>query len=224
MTDVYLLWGNQHRGERFGRLVVLGPGPVVGKNRKVLVRCDCGKTKAVRSDHLRAGRTVACGCYRLERVTKHGKTGTHIHRLWQAIIQRTQNPNATGFDHYGGRGIDIDPRWVTSFEAFYADVGDPPSTRHQLDRQDNDKGYWPGNVRWATHQQNQWNRGKKAVAGGSTSRFKGVFFAAHAGRWRARIRAGNKFRELGYFDQEEEAAVAYRAAELELRGEFAPNG
>jgi hypothetical protein len=223
-ANIYLLWGNQHRGERFGRLVVLGPGPRNDKHTKVRVQCECGKTKTVRSDHLRAGRTVSCGCYHLERITKHGKTGTRIYQEWTGIIQRTQNPNATGFEHYGGRGIDIDPRWLVSFSTFHGDVGEPPSLKHQLDRRDNDKGYWPGNVRWVTHQQNQWNRGKRVLARGATSRFPGVFFVVHASRWRARIRVDGKCRHLGYFKREEEAAAAYRVAALEQRGEFTPDG
>jgi hypothetical protein len=45
-----------------------------------------------------------------------------------------------------------------SFEQFYAEIGPKPTAAHQLDRIDNDKGYEPGNVRWATKSQNERNR------------------------------------------------------------------
>jgi hypothetical protein len=153
----------------------------------------------------------------LERITKHGMAGSRVYNLWHAIIQRTRNPKATGFDHYGGRGIDIDPRWLASFDAFYADVGDPPTPRHQIDRKDNNRGYWPDNVRWATHQQNQWNQGKKSTLA-QTSSLKGV---SHVGRkWRATIRTDDGVRHLGYFHTEAEAGTAYAQAARALRGEF----
>jgi len=40
--------------------------------------------------------------------------------------------------------------WRNSFSAFLADVGPKPSPAHVLDRRDKRKGYFPGNVRWAT--------------------------------------------------------------------------
>lgn len=50
---------------------------------------------------------------------------------------------------YKLRGVDICPDWAESFVAFAADVGEPPTGAHTLDRIDNAKGYWPDNVRWA---------------------------------------------------------------------------
>lgn len=71
--------------------------------------------------------------------------------------QRCLNPKKREFPHYGGRGIAVYPEWVHSFIAFYAYVGQKPSPAHSLDRIDVNKGYEPGNVRWATQQQQAEN-------------------------------------------------------------------
>ena len=42
--------------------------------------------------------------------------------------------------------------------AFYKHIGDPPGPEYTIDRIDNDKGYEPGNVRWATYSEQNYNR------------------------------------------------------------------
>jgi hypothetical protein len=82
--------------------------------------------------------------------TTHGMSTRPEYRCWQQLKNRCLNPNHLAFPDYGGRGISVDPEWVKSFEAFYASVGPRPSPQHSLDRIDNNRGYWPDNVRWVT--------------------------------------------------------------------------
>jgi len=71
---------------------------------------------------------------------------------------RCLNPNNPGFSQYGGRGITICDRWVDSFQNFLEDMGERP-TGMTLDRwPDQNGGYEPGNVRWATVRDQQNNR------------------------------------------------------------------
>lgn len=49
-------------GQRFGSLVVLGLADTVGKHKRWLCRCDCGKETVVWQLSLRRGSTQSCGC------------------------------------------------------------------------------------------------------------------------------------------------------------------
>ena len=71
---------------------------------------------------------------------------------------RCQDPEHPNYGRYGGRGIRISRRWAKSFDAFIKAVGLPPGREYVLDRIDNDDGYKPGNVRWATHLESIRNR------------------------------------------------------------------
>jgi hypothetical protein len=67
-------------------------------------------------------------------------------------------PNYEEHHLYFDRGIRVCPEWERSFEAFLAHVGIKPDKALSLDRIDNDRGYEPGNVRWATASQQRCNQ------------------------------------------------------------------
>jgi len=84
---------------------------------------------------------------------RHGECvgGTSkLYQIHKEIVRRCTCPAHKRYADYGGRGIDVDPRWVADVQVFISDVGERPSSKHSLDRKNNSKGYWPDNVRWAT--------------------------------------------------------------------------
>jgi hypothetical protein len=71
---------------------------------------------------------------------------------------RCEDPTSTSYQHYGARGVRVCKRWLDSFENFLADMGEPPSPAHTIDRLRGKGHYDPGNCRWATMQEQQNNR------------------------------------------------------------------
>jgi DNA-binding MarR family transcriptional regulator len=84
--------------------------------------------------------------------------------IWTGIIARCSNQKHKNYKRYGGRGIGVCQAWRDDFENFYRDMGPRPSGRHSIDRVDNDRGYEPGNCRWATPREQVLNRDMRAVA------------------------------------------------------------
>ena len=85
--------------------------------------------------------------------TKHGHaTREHgvspTYRSWQAMISRCTNIAVKSYKDYGARGISVHPSWLL-FENFLTDMGEKPEGM-SIERKNNEKGYEPGNCKWAT--------------------------------------------------------------------------
>jgi hypothetical protein len=142
--------------------------------RAVICRCDCGEIVTTAIRQLVSGQTKSCGCLKRDatewderalRDRSYAVThGLHAHPLydtWYGMMARCHNSRNKAYRNYGARGIRVHEPWH-DLAAFIADIeasiGPRPEGRtpggkplYTLDRwPDNDGGYEPGNVRWAT--------------------------------------------------------------------------
>jgi hypothetical protein len=170
---------------QFGRWTVIARGPRQGNALTWFCRCECGTEKFVEGASLRRSDTPksskSCGCYRRERITRHGqsirrKRNASAYGIWSAMKDRCSNPSNSEYAAYGGRGIKVCSRWIASYQAFISDMGPRPSRRHSIDRINNDGNYEPGNCRWATRKQQDDNRRNAimVVYGGKLMRLREV--------------------------------------------------
>lgn len=88
---------------------------------------------------------------------KHGMKNSPEWKAWVNARRRCTDPNHPDWRNYGGRGIRMHKRWLVSFLDFYEHIGPRPPGM-TLDRKGNDRGYMPGNVRWATRAEQTANR------------------------------------------------------------------
>lgn len=146
-------------GKTFGRLTVLEK--LIKRTAHGLIKwlciCNCPAHSTIEATayDLKSGHVRSCGCLRKEntsaRFKKHGLEGSPEYEIWLGIKKRCYNVNSNSYARYGGRGITVSSEWKESFETFYRDMGQRPSSKHSIDRIDNDKGYFKENCRWASH-------------------------------------------------------------------------
>lgn len=168
-------------GQQFHRLRVISRAPNYQSGSRTPrwhCICDCGNKTISNSHELRSGRAKSCGCYSQEiwdqKRYKHGGHRDKLYKVWTAIKQRCLNPADPAYPNYGGRGITICDEWKTDYLAFAAYLGEKPSPKHSVDRIDNNKGYEPGNIKWATHSEQLRNKrtNQMITHGGKTMCFK----------------------------------------------------
>ena len=156
-------------GKRYGKLTVISIVEDNSKRDRIwLCECDCGEYKNIPTGSLNCGNSTSCGCGRLDgllkSITTHGQSKkgkkTPEYVAWCSMKSRCYSKTNGSYDNYGGRGVKVCDRWLSSFENFFEDMGLKPGDEYSLDRYpNNDTGdYEPGNCRWGTDEQQARNK------------------------------------------------------------------
>lgn len=137
------------------------------------------------------------------RLTSHELYGT-----WNQMRHRCENQNNKNYHLYGARGIKFYEPW-RKFLRFVEDIENEIGSRplgKTLDRFPNKFGnYEPGNVRWATVEEQSRNKGPYR---------SGKFFRIrlHQGKWEARAAIVGKVIHVGRYQTRKEAVKNAEAA------------
>ena len=151
-------------GEVYGMLAVLHRDRSrMGGKAYWTCRCECGVVKSICGAEMRNGTQKSCGCAQTfaasrSRIT-HGKSRTALHRLWRNMINRCEREQTHNYNRYGGRGINVCEEWRSNAALFIGWCeANGWSSGLEIDRINNDEGYFPGNCRFVTRAENARNR------------------------------------------------------------------
>lgn len=136
-----------------------------------------------------------------EEVSKSLKT------VWANMKARCTDKNHPSYKDYGARGIILHKNWnKKSFNFIKWAINNGYIPGLELDRINNNKGYYPENLRW-TDRTTQVRNTRKLIISNNTG-FRGVTENSD-GKYRATISIKHKSIHLGVYKTKIEAAKAY---------------
>lgn len=152
-------------GKKFDRLEVLEFDHMTEKHQSCWkCKCNCGNIILVLGSYLTSGHTKSCGCLQVDSKIKHGESHSKLYKVWLGIRSRVgdigiiEHINNKFIKSYINKGITICDEWreFNNFNEWALNNGYKDGL--QIDRINNNAGYFPSNCRWVTPSINMRNR------------------------------------------------------------------
>lgn len=160
-----------HKGDTYGRLVIIKevePTDSHRPRRRFLCKCSCGTKVVTTLETLRDKRTEinSCGCHQKDNPPnfKHGLSKHPLYFTLKHMLERCYDKRHKHYKSYGGRGIKVCKEWrikknyqgLINFIAWNDSLLKSRQWKQglEIDRRNNNKGYYPWNCQWLTKQDN----------------------------------------------------------------------
>lgn len=170
---------HDYTGRKFGKVTVIGRAEdyIQPSGRKRVMwkcSCECGKEFTCRDDAITA--IESCGCKRNAdnaiRQTKNSNSRTRLYNIYYSMTGRCNNPKASSYERYGGRGICVCQEWLDDKDAFFKWANENGYSENDhtlsLERIDVDGNYCPENCTWIRIEE-QYNNRRNTVRIGNLS-------------------------------------------------------
>lgn len=133
--------------------------------QSAVFKCNiCGNNFESFITRVKNGYKTHCGCVTFKHRSavnfKHGYSEKSEFGIWSNMKSRCFNEKNPAYHNYGGRGIKVCEEWLNEngFNNFINDMKERPSSKHSIDRLDNNGNYSKNNCTWATAKEQSLNR------------------------------------------------------------------
>lgn len=162
-TETIIKYDESYIGRKKNFLKVIAISRFPHNNHRAFVcECDCGNTKLIEPAHWEQKIVKSCGCFYESLKLEHTEELDRLRRIYAGMVQRCCNPNSSGYENYGGRGITICSEWLNDREKFIEwALSHGYANNLSIDRINVNGNYEPSNCRWATDEVQLENRRPK---------------------------------------------------------------
>lgn len=151
-------------GQTYGNWTVMRRSASTDNRRRVtfVCRCVCGREFEVLGQNLTNGRSTQCRpCASHERAHLIHIPREVYNRLYQQARGAIRRCDDSDNDYYAGRGISVYHVWRDDIRLFIEYLVTLPGYNDDtlvIDRVNNDGNYEPGNIRFTTWSESNYNR------------------------------------------------------------------